>query len=301
MSWTEQEPWAIEEVSSGNIDLTIKAGNRLYFQAIERQKRHASKINLSLENELQEHPRIANSKRQADLTTDAGNRLYIQAVERQKRHKELVQKRHDEDPERSDYQQDHRDSSDTPRKGEDVDLTIIAGSRLYSQALELQERQKARQKARQLDEHTKLYTTPRTTGTACNSDLSQSTCSNTTTSINAGNRLYYQAVEQFERHKSMRIEASKLPSSKLNLVADGWINSTEVEDRWEHLYQMSSDLQKAGKNRRETIEKAQALKNALPEKKVLSASRVGDMYARSMDRMLKQKIKLAEMAATLSG
>ena len=99
----------------------------------------------------------------------------------------------------------------------------------------------------------------------------------------------------------MRIEASKLPSSKLNLVADGWINSTEVEDRWEHLYQMSSDLQKAGKNRRETIEKAQALKNALPEKKVLSASRAGDMYARSMDRMLKQKIKLAEMAATLSG
>ncbi len=152
--------------------------------------------------------------------------------------------------------------------------------------------------------------------------------------IKAGNRLYDQAVDRLRRHEELRKTRSEmkheldLPTKspigqKLRSVVSkknheqlkNWqpkkktepvierktldlevLKSAPVPERCNQLYLLSVDEQVLGKQRRSLIEERKARRKITPERKVLPASRAGDMYSRSMERLIAQKVKLAEKA-----
>lgn len=288
-------PYAATESSNtsqssqeNNNDLTVKAGNRLYTQAIERLKRQESR-RVEASGDFVTKRRV-DTESQEDLTTIAGNRLYTQALERQKR---LEERRLDEAEERK-YCDDKREHDEYNRP---VDLTVKAGNRLYTQAIERLRRHEAKQlEVSGLSD--KLW-----------EDLLAHAHNEKNSTVIAGNRLYTQAREQLQRQELKRTEASKPNSPKLNLATrkDHFIKSHRSADsgknsisRCDHLYHLSSGMQMLGRQRRISIEDESARAKMLPESKVLPAYKNGEMYARSMDRLMSYKLKLAEKSAELS-
>jgi hypothetical protein len=155
--------------------------------------------------------------------------------------------------------------------------------------------------------------------------------------VKAGNRLYYQAVDQHRRHEERRKEAmvvrpklllatnspmgqrlrtvvskknqeilrNRPPKKKKqqsrshndNRVLDiELLKSAPVPQRCNQLYELSNHEQALGRQRRNLIEEEKARKKTIPETSVLPASRAGDMYTRSMERLIAQKVKLAALA-----
>mmetsp|Transcript_3769 Transcript_3769/g.4621 ORF Transcript_3769/g.4621 Transcript_3769/m.4621 type:complete len:221 (+) Transcript_3769:105-767(+) len=153
--------------------------------------------------------------------------------------------------------------------------------------------------------------------------------------IKAGTRLYHQAVDQLSRLKQRREEELSVVKASLDLPTKtpigqkvrsvvskknqeqlkNWtprkkaepmrekklpdievLKSAPVPERCNRLYLLSSDEQLLGKQRRALIEEKKAKIRAIPESKILPASRSGDMYLRGMERLVAQKMKLAEKA-----
>lgn len=268
-----------ESSQENNNDLTVKAGNRLYTQAIERMKRQESRRVEASEDFLMK--RRVDTESQKDLTTIAGNRLYTQALERQKR---LEERRLDEAEERK-YCEDKREHDEYNRP---VDLTVKAGNRLYTQAIERLRRHEAKQL-----EVSGLSDKQWEDLLAHAHDKQDST-------VRAGNRLYTQALEQLRRQELKRTEASKPNAPKLHLATRKDHSVKNSSNRCDYLYHLSSEMQMQGKQRRISIEDERTRAKMLPESKVLPAYKNGEMYARSMERLMSYKLKLAEKSAELN-
>lgn len=167
-----------------------------------------------------------------------------------------------------------------------------------------------------------------------NASRADENCFNDVT-ITAGNRLYSQAVNQQKRHEERRKEALE-QKQKLQLATQSEIGmklrsvvskknqkllknrspktiypetkdevrtvdievlkSARVPERCNKLYQLSNNEQKLGKQRRSLIEEKQAKAKFAPETKILPISRAGDMYTRSMERLITHKLKVAALA-----
>ena len=150
--------------------------------------------------------------------------------------------------------------------------------------------------------------------------------------MRAGKRLYYQALDQQQRLKDLRKEAitvraeltlaTKTPmGQKLRSIVSKknqellknrplkkapelktvgkvldleMLKSAPVPERCNQLYQLSHHDQAMGKIRRNLIKEKKT--KFVPERKVLPASRSGDMYSRSMERLIAHKLKLAAKA-----
>lgn len=278
-------------------DTSTRAGNRLYTQALERKKRHdalRSEVS-SVETTYDECSSETLEERQ-DLSTRAGNRLYTQAIERSRRHEAM---RTDVPGDNDQYS---REASEFSELSETYDVSIKAGNRLYIQAIERLRRHEAK----------------RSNGNSVE-DMKQSSYDNAyddrddldehpDLSVKAGNRLYIQAVEQQRRQEAKRLEASKPKAPKLematqlsgkSLLSTDSKNSQDSVERFDHLYHLSSEKQLLGKQRRFLIEEEKVRARELPESKILPASQAGNMYSRGMERLIAQKIKLAEKAAAL--
>lgn len=167
------------------------------------------------------------------------------------------------------------------------DLTIKAGQRLYSKAMERSGRLDSKREESHEPKELK--------------DLVEKSRDNETTVI-AGNRLYTRALDQQRRIEAKILEASKTPAPKLELMSQrtSWKETDSLGSaRWDRLYGLSSQKQEVGKQRRTQIEEEKAKAKMVPETKILPRERVGDMYARSMERLLMHKIKLAEKGANV--
>ncbi len=248
--------------SASERDVTVKAGNRLYTQAIERQKRHE-------ERRTQASETIVKAKTKFSPLIPVKNRQVFNTINNVSR-----------------LQSDK--SRDNCELDENLDLTVKAGNRLYSNALRRMQVRNER--------------STETTATLKQlEDLIARAQNENDSSVMAGNRLYGQAIEQLKRQEFKRQEAMKPASRKLELITQTEIGkkvqtvSTEdIANRCDHLYHLSAEMQSIGKQRRSSIELAQARAKMKPETKILPASRAGDMYTRSMERLLMQKLKLEE-------
>lgn len=295
--------------STNNKDLPTKAGNRLYSQALERQKRHeemreeawkVEESRFNKQNELRDSS--SDMSKPQDLSVEAGNRLYTQAIERLKRHEARRQ-------EASEASEENKSSSqeevETAQYDEAFDLTVKAGNRLYTQAIEQLRRHEARRQEESKE--------------SARSSTQSSLCDDQEVVIKAGNRLYQEALAQFKRLETRRMEATKVKPAKLELPTQTSVglriqaagsrnlndetksNSSDGRngggDRCDHLYHLSHEMQLLGKQRRSLIEEEKAKAKEIPETKVLPASKASDMYNRSVERLIAQKIKLAEKAA----
>ena len=287
-STTTDASVSTQSSQENNHDLTVKAGNRLYTQAIERLKRQESRRLEASDDYLVK--RRVDEEGQEDVTTIAGNRLYTQALERQKR---LEERRLDESEERR-FFDDKREEDEYNRP---VDLTVKAGNRLYHQAIERLKRHEAKQlEASGLSK--KQW-----------EDLLAHAHNDQDSTVVAGNRLYAQVLEQLRRQELKRTEASKPNPPKLSLatrkdqcnrIDESAHSSINVVDRCDHLYHLSYEMQMLGRQRRINIEDERTRAKTQPESKVLPAYRNGEMYARSMDRLNMHKLKLAQKAAELN-
>lgn len=257
----------ITNIESGDErDLTVKAGNRLYIQALERQKRHEERRN------------------QGSETTVRAKMIFSPVIPMKNKQDFKVEKRTVSNVSR----RESNGNRDNCELDENLDLTVKAGNRLYSNALRrIQEREERRLEAastiKQLE------------------DLIARAQNENDSSVMAGNRLYGQAIEQLKRQESKRQEAMKPSSRKLELSTQSDIGkkvqtvyTEDIPNRCNHLYHLSAEMQSMGKQRRSSIEEAQARAKMKPETKILPASRAGDMYTRSMERLLMQKLKLEE-------
>lgn len=291
------------------IDLPTKAGKRLYTQAMERQRRHeemreeAWKLEESRfgrQVETRDCASESSSKGQ-DLSVEAGNRLYSQAIERLKRHEARRLEASEEGKQSADYEE----KDPTECNSASIDLTVKAGNRLYNQAVEKLRRHEARRllESQQSADNSK-------------STRESSSEEEETKMIVTGNRLYQEALAQLKRHEMKRMEAAKAKPGKLVMATQSTIglkvmavssksgssdSRTEPEGihRCKHLYSLSHEMQKLGKQRRTLIEKEISKAKEIPETKILPASKASDMYNRSVERLLAQKIRLAERAAEL--
>ena len=295
--------------STSNIDLPTKAGKRLYSQALERQKRHEEmreeawkmeESRFNRQNELRDSS--SDMSKPQDLSVEAGNRLYTQAIERLKRHE--ARRQEAAEPFEENKQSSSHEELESTQCDEAFDLTVKAGNRLYTQAIE----QLQRHKARRQEESKESF-----------KSSTQSSFDDREVVIKAGNRLYQEALAQLKRLETRRTEATKVKPSKLQLPTQTSIGmrvqaagSRNLNDeskstssdgrngssgRCDHLYHLSHEMQLLGKQRRTLIEEEKAKAKEIPETKILPASKASDMYNRSVERLIAQKIKLAEKAA----
>jgi len=93
--------------------------------------------------------------------------------------------------------------------------------------------------------------------------------------------------------------AKEQPNLKKKSIAQ--LKSAPVPNVCSRLYDASNTQQLAGKTRRQSIEYAQAMAKVVPETKVIPVSRAGDMYTRSMQQLAgktwRQSIEYAQEMA----
>ena len=268
-------------------DKTITRGNHLYDQAIERMMRLESR---QLESYLKQYkesnlrPRSSVCS-ESDVTVMAGSRLYEQAIERLKRHESRIQE---------------ATKPKSSKTSSSEDKTITRGNHLYDQAIE----RMIRLESRQLESYLKQYKEPSLRPRS-------SVCSESDVTVMAGGRLYEQAIERLRRHESrIQEETTKKIRSFRNLVLPtqttlgkkllpGYYQVPRFKNRHDHLYAKASTKIEEGRIRRTAIEEARARAKRIPETKILPLSQAGDMYNRSMKRLIERNLRLEKLADML--
>lgn len=156
------------------------------------------------------------------------------------------------------------------------DKTILAGNRLYGQALDQHRRLKERR------EMALASKTPQLT-LATKSELGQKV------------RLYVSKTN----HEVLKNRASKakLEERTERKTPDiETLKAAPVPERCQILYELSSDKQLLGRQKRYLIEDKQARAKMVPETKLLPKSQASDMYYRSLERLEAKEEKLAALA-----
>lgn len=296
-----------DDVEEKNRDVSVKAGNRLYSQALERRKRHEARLlesssdsKGSSQDETKKDDSSDDQNERQDLSTRAGNRLYTQAIERLKRHEARRAGGLDDSSDKLSGQEvrEHNEFS------ESLDLSVKAGNRLYTQAIERLRRHEARRSSGSDDGSGKQ---------SCQDERDDFLYSEGDLSVKAGNRLYIQALDQYRRQEEMRTQASKPVMPKLELATQKGSNqrllskgsqssydsNSSPYERCDHLYHLSATMQQRGKQRRAFIEEEKAKAKMRPETKILPSSQASDMYIRGMEQIIAHRLKIAEKAAKL--
>lgn len=155
------------------------------------------------------------------------------------------------------------------------DKTILAGNRLYGQALDRNRRLKERREMARTSKIPQL-------DLATKSDLGQKV------------RLYVSKTNQEvlkNRPPKAKIERVERKVPDIQVLKDA-----PVPERCNRLYELSSDKQMLGRQKRFLIEDKQARARMVVETKTLPACHASDMYYRGMEQLEAKEEKLAALA-----
>ncbi len=157
------------------------------------------------------------------------------------------------------------------------DLTIVAGNRLYSQAVDQYKRHEEQRKAE--------WKTRKSLQLATQSEIGLKL-----------RALVHKKNQDLLRNRPPKTDSEKVVESRRLILDIETLKSAPVPERCNRLYSLSNNKQMLGKQRRSLIEENKAKANCTPETKILPVSQAGDMYERSKKRLTAHKLKLAALA-----